>query len=357
MITMTASKAATVRSALIALGTLALAASASAQPRAPAYTGPQAILYIGENSCSGGYCGYSVWASFDSAITQAMTASGYVQAVRKADNANLVMKAGITDVSGGGGLCLPIIGCVNAKTVRANLEIDDASSGAVIWRDTCEGTSTGYSSWYWWNSVSYDSDDGKAAADCAGKLVQKFNASDALKPYLTHAPGSALTSQTSSTKATPSPSPVPSATAGSVSAEQAVNVVKLLTGALQAVSLGDLNSLFSGDPLNPVSLKAMSAAATADTLSAAAKLKFSVTPGDDAGMYRLVGLSYTLPDGSDHFVQLAVVAEGALNTRTGPRILYLSAFNPGRSALPALEGVSKSVETLLADYRKALNLP
>ena len=340
--------------ALGTLGTLALAASASAQ-QTPAYTGPQAILYIGENSCSGGYCGYSVWASFDSAITQALTASGYVQAVRKPDGANLILKAGITDVSGGGGLCLPIIGCVNSKTVHANLEIDDASSGALVWHDTCEGTSAGYSSWYWWSGVSFDSDDAKAAADCAGKLVQKFNASAALKPYLVYAPGSTPAART--TPATvPAPAPASSST---VSSDQAATLVKLLGGALGALSFDDVNALFTSDPLNPVSVKALKAAATADTLSAAAKLKFSVTPGEDAGLYRLVGLTYTLPDGSEHFVQLAVVGDGAgaLNTRGGPHVLYLSAFNPARAGTPALDGLSKNVETLLADLRKALNLP
>lgn len=156
----------------------------AAQAQTPAYSGPQAVVYIGDNSCSGGYCGYSVWSSFDSAVTQALKASGYVRPVRQQDGANLTMKAGITDITGGGGVCLPIVGCLNARTVKASFEIDDARTGTVIWQDTCDGTSAGYSSWYWWSGVSFDSDESKAAADCAGKLVQKFNGSAALKPYL-----------------------------------------------------------------------------------------------------------------------------------------------------------------------------
>lgn len=126
---------------------------------------------------------------------------------------------------------------------------------------------------------------------------------------------------------------------------------------MQALSFGDVNALFSSDPLNPVSVKALNAAATSDTLSQAARLKFSVTPGEDAGAYRLIGLTYTLPGGSEKFAQLAVAGEGPLNTRSGPRIVYLSAFNPARAATPALDGLSKNVETLLADVRAALNLP
>ena len=79
---------------------------------------------------------------------------------------------------------------------------------------------------------------------------------------------------------------------------------------MQALSFDDINALFSSDPLNPVSVKALNAAATADTLSRAATLQFSVTPGEDAGAYRLVGLSYTLPGSSEKFVQLAVAGEG-----------------------------------------------
>ena len=341
---------------------------AAAAQQTPPYSGPQAVVYIGDNYCSGGYCGYSVWSSFDTAITQALKASGYVRAVRQREGANLVMKAGINDITGGGGLCLPIVGCVNAKTVKASFEIDDAASGTVIWQDTCEGTSAGYSSWYWWSGVTFDSDEGKAAADCAGKLVQKFNGSAAIKPYLTVAPGAALGTAAPVQQApaqppapaAPAPAPVSalSTASASPSDQQAASLVQLLGGALSALSLGDVNALFTSDPLNPVNVKAMLAAATPETLSAAAKMKFSVTPGEDAGAYRLVGLTYTLPDGSEKFAQLAVAGEGSsLNTRSGPRIVYLSAFNPARAATPALDGLSKSVDTLLSDIKAALNLP
>ncbi|GAA4023066.1 hypothetical protein GCM10022631_42120 [Deinococcus rubellus] len=326
----------------------------------PAYSGPQAVVYIGDNYCSGGYCGYSAWSSFDSAITQALKASGYVRPVRQQDGANLIMKAGITDITGGGGVCLPIVGCLNAKTVKASFEIDDAKTGTVIWQDTCDGTSAGYSSWYWWSGVSFSSDESKAAADCAGKLVQKFNGSAAIKPYLTVAAGAPLgtaATVTTTVSSVTTTSNTPSSNAGSPSEAQSASMVQLLGGAMQALSFSDVNALFSSDPLNPVSVKALNAAATAQTLSDAARMKFSVTPGEDAGAYRLIGLSYTLPGGSEKFVQLAVAAEGPLNTRSGARIVYLSAFNPARTATPALDGLSKNVETLLADVRAALNLP
>ncbi|WP_161881201.1 hypothetical protein [Deinococcus alpinitundrae] len=336
-----------------------LLGAAQAQ-QTPAYSGPQAVVYIGDNYCSGGYCGYSVWSSFDTAMTQALKASGYVRPVRQQDGANLIMKAGINDITGGGGVCLPLVGCLNAKTVKASFEIDDARTGTVIWQDTCDGTSAGYSSWYWWSGVSFSSDESKAAADCAGKLVQKFNGSAAIKPYLTVAAGAPLgtaapvtTTTTVSSVTTTSNAPG----SGSPSEAQAVSVVQLLGGAMQALSFSDVNALFSSDPLNPVSVKALNAAATADTLSRAGTLQFSVTPGEDAGAYRLVGLSYTLPGGSEKFVQLAVAAEGPLNTRSGPHIVYLSAFNPARTSAPTLDGLSKNVETLLSDMRSALNLP
>ena len=335
----------------------ALLGAAQAQ-QTPAYSGPQAVVYIGDNYCSGGYCGYSVWSSFDSALTQALKASGYVRPVRQPDGANLIMKAGINDITGGGGVCLPIVGCLNAKTVKASFEIDDAKTGTVIWQDTCDGTSAGYSSWYWWSGVSFSSDESKAAADCAGKLVQKFNGSAAIKPYLTVAAGAPL--GTAASVAAPVPvttSNTPPSSSASPSEAQAVSMVQLLGGALQALSFSDVNALFSSDPLNPVSVKALNAAATAQTLGDAAQMKFSVTPGEDAGAYRLVGLSYSLPGGSEKFVQLAVAAEGPLNTRSEARIVYLSAFNPARTATPALDGLSKNVETLLSDVRAALHLP
>lgn len=125
------------------IGVVGLLGAASAQ-QAPPYSGPQAVVYIGDNYCSGGYCGYSAWSSFDTAITQALKTSGYVRAVRQSAGASLIMKAGINNISGGGGVCLPIVGCLSAKTVKASFEIDDAATGTVIWQDTCEGTSAGY---------------------------------------------------------------------------------------------------------------------------------------------------------------------------------------------------------------------
>ncbi len=322
------------------------------------YSGPQAVVYIGDNWCSGGYCGYSAWSAFDSAMTQALQSSGYVRPVRKAEGANLIMKAGINSITGGGGVCLPLVGCLSAKSVKASLEVDDAASGTVIWQDTCEGTSAGYSSWgYGWSSVNFSSDDSKAAADCAGKLVQKLNASAALKPYLTVAAGAPLGTAAPVQTLAVQAAAAPTSTASTPSDAQASGVVGLLGGALQALSFDDVNALFTSDPINPVSVRAINAAASAETLTSAKTLKFSAVSGEDAGIYRLVGLTYSLPDGSEHFAQLAVSGPGPLNARSGPRIVYLSAFNPARSATPALDALSKNVETLLADVRRALKLP
>lgn len=332
-------------------GTLALGLTSLAG--AQGYSGPQAVVFIGEKWCSGAYCSGNVYAAFDEALTKALTSSGYVRAVRKPDGASLDMKATITDVSGGGGLCLPILGCVSGKTVRASMELLDHQSGELKWQDTCEGTSAGYSAWSWWTgSVNLNSDDGKAAADCAGKLVQKLTASQVLKPYLMLAPGAAV----GSGGAAPTPTPTTPSTPASPT-QAGTGPVQLLEPALKTLAFADLNALFTSDPFNPVKLKALNAAATQATLDAAASMKFSVTPGEKAGPYQLVGLTYTLPDGTEKYVQLAVTSDPTLNSRGGTKILYLSALNPLRSSNAALDGVSKNVETLLNDLTRALGLP
>ena len=68
-------------------------------------------------------------------------------------------------------------------------------------------------------------------------------------------------------------------------------------------------------------------------------------------------MTYTLPDGKEKFVQVAVTSDASLNTRGGTKIVYMSAFNPMRTAVPALDGLSKNVETLLNDLNAALGLP
>lgn len=316
-----------------------LVGMAGAQNR---YSGPQVVMYLGDDWCYGGYCGGGTSATFGSALNQALLSSGYVQTTRQQEGASLNIRAGITGFSGGNSVCLPIVGCLSARTVTANLELSNTKSGAVIYRDTCQGTSAGYSSWwYWTGGVNFDSDDDKAAADCAAKLVQKLTASAALQPYLTTAPAPASNAATNSPTGT----------------EQASLTIKMLEGALKSLAFADMNGLFTSDPYNPVKLKELNAAASSAALAAAAKVKLTVTPGEKAGAYQVVGVTYTLPDGKEKFVQLALSSDPSLNTRGGTKIVYLSAFNPLRAATPALDGVSKNVELLLNDLHAALGLP
>ncbi|MEF2277194.1 hypothetical protein V3W47_02720 [Deinococcus sp. YIM 134068] len=148
---------------------------------------PQATVYIGPNWCRGGYCGNSANATFQNALEQALINSGVVQAVRSETPNALNVNGGITSIDGGGRVCLPVIGCLNGRKVRAGAEFVDASNNnAVLWADSCEGTSGGFSSWIRWTGyLQVNSDDDRAAADCAGKLVQKFLASPAFSTYVT----------------------------------------------------------------------------------------------------------------------------------------------------------------------------
>ncbi|AWT35080.1 hypothetical protein GCM10008956_20190 [Deinococcus arenae] len=327
---------------LTLLGTLCVGTGSAAT-----YTGPQAAVYIGDRWCSGGYCSGSVYAAFDEALSRALNGSGYVRPLRQPEGASLDLRGGITDVSTGGGLCLPFVGCVRGTTVRASLELLDRQTGEVRWQDACEGSSSGFSTWTWWTgSVYLDSDEGKAAADCAAKMVQKLTGSAVLRPYLTLAPGAALNS--------PAAPAAPATSLGTAPA--ATLLVRQLEGALRGLAFADLNALFSGDVLNPVKVKELNAAATAATLKAAASLKFEVAAPETAGPYQLVGVTYTLPDGRERFTQLAVTSDPALNPRGGTRLLYLSPLNPLRSSAP-LDGVSRNVETLLGDVLGSLNLP
>lgn len=317
---------------------------------AQTYSGPKAVVYIGDRWCRGGYCSGSVYAAFEEAMNRALTASGYVEAVRKKDGAPLQMAGGVTDVSSSSSVCLPIVGCLRGKTVRASMELTDTASGAVKWNESCEGTSGGVSTWGWWGgSVYLDSDEGKAVADCAGKLVQKLTASGALTPYL---------GQTGPVTAVTAPAAAPAApTAPPAPAAQASQPVEQLGGMLKTLAFADMNALFTSDPYNPVKVKELNAAATSATLARASGVQLKVTSTENAGAYTLVGVTYTLPGGQEKFVQLAVTADPSLNPRGGTRLLYLSAFNPLRTSTPALDGLSRNVETLLGDLHTALGLP
>ncbi|GGM12661.1 hypothetical protein [Deinococcus aerophilus] len=302
------------------------------------YSGPQAVVYIGDRWCQGGYCSGSVYSAFEEAMTRALSASGYVQAVRQKDAATLQLTGGVTSVSGAGSVCLPIVGCLSGKTVRASMELTDMASGSVKWTESCEGTSGGVSTWGWWGgSVHLNSDEGKAVADCAGKLVQKLTGSGVLQAYLGKTGGAATAAPTTTVPPT--------------------QPVQQLEGMVGALAFADMNTLFTSDPYNPVKLKELNAAATATTLSAAARVQLKVSPPENAGPYQLIGVTYTLPDGQEKFVQLAMTSDASLNPRGGTKLLYLSAFNPLRSSTPALDGLSRNVETLLNDLHAALGLP
>lgn len=88
-------------------GAQAAAQTASAQP--------QATVYIGPNWCRGGYCGNSANATFQNALEQALINSGVVQAVRSESPSALNVNGGITSIDGGGRLCLPVVGCLNGR--------------------------------------------------------------------------------------------------------------------------------------------------------------------------------------------------------------------------------------------------
>ncbi|QFP75496.1 hypothetical protein [Deinococcus sp. AJ005] len=317
---------------------------------AQAYSGPKAVVYIGDKWCQGGYCSGSIYNAFDEAMNKALTASGYVEAVRK-EGAPLELAGGVTSVSGTGSICLPIVGCLSGKTVRASMELTDVASGTVKWNEGCEGTSGGVSTWGWWGgSVYLNSDEGKAVADCAGKLVQKLTASGVLTPYL---------GQTGLVKAAsiPTPAVTPTPVAAAPSPSQTSQPVEQLAGMLKTLAFADINALFTSDPYNPVKVKELNAAATSATLASASRVQLKVASTESAGPYQLVGVSYTLPDGKEKFVQLAVTADPSLNPRGGTRLLYLSAFNPLRTSTPALDGLSRNVENLLNDLHTALGLP
>ncbi|WP_295817285.1 hypothetical protein [uncultured Deinococcus sp.] len=149
-----------------------------------AQTPVPATVYIPENWCQGGYCSSSASVTLQSSLEQAFLDSRSVQVVRKAPSRGLQLSGGITSVSNGGSLCLPIVGCLSGKTLRATIELTEAGNGAVLWRDTCEGTSGGFTSWRWGGYLQINSDEDKAAADCAGKLAQKFMTSPTYLSYL-----------------------------------------------------------------------------------------------------------------------------------------------------------------------------
>ena len=153
-------------------------APALAQTQAPSYGGPQAVVFLPDNSDE-----------FHRALVQALSASKYFRVVRRADPANLDISADLTDTGNGGSVCLPFVGCLGGNNVKARLELRDSASGTVLRTDSCDGSSANYSTWgYWYGGFSASSGQGQAAADCAGKLVQTLINSKEIQPYLKLAP-------------------------------------------------------------------------------------------------------------------------------------------------------------------------
>ncbi len=160
------------------LAALLAVTPALAQGQPPSYAGPQAVVFLPDNSDE-----------FHRALAQAMMASKYFRVVRNADPANLDVSADITDTGNGGSVCLPFVGCMGGSNVKARLELRDSATGTILRTDSCDGSSTNYSTWgYWYGGFSASSGTGQAAADCAGKLVQALIGSKEIQPYLKLAP-------------------------------------------------------------------------------------------------------------------------------------------------------------------------
>ncbi len=349
---------------------LSVAAGAQTTQAAPAgYGGPQAVLYIAPMSCGGGSCGNNAGAEFEAALTQALQNSGYFRVVKREDVANLSISGGVTNIDGGSTKGFLFFAQSKVK-VKAAIQVSDPDTGELVFTQQCEGDSTSNALSIFGFTSGENSGYGKAAADCATQLTQAIAASNRIQPFLKYAPGAALPGPRSAAApaAAPAPlyaaayatAPAPAAGAG-VTADQASGVVRMLDGTVKSLAFSDLNTLFSSDVLNPVRIKALNAAANPATLQNAAKMTFKVTSSENTGLMQVVGITYTLPNGTERYTQLGVLGDGPaaaqLNPRGGTKFLYMSAFNPMRSAMPQLELLSKNAETFVADVTTALGLP
>jgi hypothetical protein len=336
------------------------AAQTAPAPAPVAYSGPQAVLYLAPMSCQGGSCGNNAGAEFEAALTQALQNSGYFRVIKREDVANLGISGGVTNIEGssGGGF---LFFAQNKTKVKAALQVSDPTSGELIFTEQCEGESTSNAVAAFGFTMGSNSGYGKAAADCAIKLSQAITASKRIQPFLKYAPGAPLPTARNAGPAAASaqvafvsaPSPVP----GALTADQAAAPIKMLEGALKSLAFADMNSLFTSDPYNPVKIKELNAAATTATLQNAAKMTFKVSSSENVVFGQVVGVTYTLPNGTEKFTQLLVTGPSELNTRGGVRLMYMSPFNPLRGSTPQFEALSKNVETFLADIHQGLGLP
>lgn len=184
-----------------ALSTLALLSPALAQPHPP-YSGPQAVVYLN----AGG--------EFGDALLQTMGASKYFRVLRKEEGTDLKLQGDAQQSGGGGGVCLPFVGCVGATTVSATIELTDTATGTVLLSESCTGSSANYSTWgYWYGGFNASTGTAQAAADCAGQLTKKLTQLTALKPYLKLAPDAPVPTKTAA-------SPAPAAPAANAFASQ-----------------------------------------------------------------------------------------------------------------------------------------
>ncbi|MFB9995302.1 hypothetical protein ACFFLM_25465 [Deinococcus oregonensis] len=344
---------------------LACSLGATAQTAAPApapvaYSGPQAVLYLAPMSCQGGSCGNNAGAEFEAALTQALQNSGYFRVIKREDVANLGISGGVTNIEGssGGGF---LFFAQNKTKVKAALQVSDPTSGELIFTEQCEGESTSNAVAAFGFTMGSSSGYGKAAADCAIKLSQAITASKRIQPFLKYAPGAALPApRNASPVVATAPmafASAPTAVPGALTPDQAAAPIKMLEGALKSLAFADVNALFTSDPYNPVKIKELNAAATTATLQNVAKMTFKVSSSENGGMGQLVGVTYTLPNGTEKFTQLLVMGPSELNSRGGVRVFYMTAFNPIRAGFPQFEMVSKNVELMLADIQQGLGLP
>jgi hypothetical protein len=334
------------------------AAQTAPTPVPVAYTGPQAVLYLAPMACQAGSCGNNAGAEFEAALTQALQNSGYFRVLKREEVANLSVSGGVTNIeetSSGGFLFV-----AQKKTkVKAALQVSDPVTGELVFTEQCEGDSASTGFAIGGITMGTNSGYGKAAADCAVKLSQAITASKRIQPFLKYAPGAALPAPRNAVPANAAPMAFASApaTPGAVTAEQAAVPIKMLEGALKSLAFADMNALFTADPYNPVKIKELNAAATNTTLQNAAKVSFKVSSSENGGMGQLVGVTYTLPNGTEKFTQLLVMGPSELNSRGGVRVFYMTAFNPIRAGFPQFEMVSKNVELMLADIQQSLGLP
>lgn len=319
--------------ALLALSTLALIPAALAQ-RPPPYSGPQAVVYLN----AGG--------EFGDALLQTMGASKYFRLLRREDGADLKLQGDAQQSGGGGGVCLPFVGCVGATMVTATVELTDAATGAVLLSETCQGSSANYSTWgYWYGGFNASTGTAQAAADCAGQLTNKLTQLAALKPYLKLAPGAPIPANTAATAPT-----APAANAFASQTDPAV--VAAFQPVLVALATLDgpaLNAALTSDLLSGAQLAALAAA----TPEARGKAAVQVAGLRLVSTVALGGGQPTL--GTFSSGAGSSVLGVAPGTGGAQKVLYYPAADPRRAGLA--DPPSRGLEELVTAVLRAAGVP